>query len=46
MQLIDEDLILSASDLTNFLACEHLLRLELEAVQGMRAHPEISLKGC
>lgn len=39
MQLIDGNLILSASNLTNFLACEHLLRLELEVVHGKRARP-------
>ena len=33
-------LVVSATDLTGFLACEHLLTLEREAAQGVRAKPE------
>lgn len=34
MQLLDEHLLLSASDLVNFLECEHLTALDLEAAHG------------
>jgi predicted RecB family nuclease len=40
MQLIDGKLILSASDLTNFLACEHLTQLELATMRGEYDRPE------
>ena len=40
MQLINEKLILSASDLTNFLACEHLTQLALASLRGELAYPE------
>src|SRR5712691_11549561 len=34
VQLSDGELLLSASDLINFLECEHLTHLDLEAAQG------------
>src|SRR5215211_9203473 len=34
MQLIDEQLLLSASDLINFLECEQLTYLDLETARG------------
>src|SRR4051794_6562326 len=34
MQLVDDRLILSASDLINYLECAHLTRLDLEVVRG------------
>src|SRR3954454_2621588 len=34
MQLVDDRLLLSASDLINYLECAHLTRLDLEVVQG------------
>src|ERR1041385_6914505 len=34
MQLLDEHLLLSASDLINFLECEHLTWLDLEQALG------------
>src|SRR3954451_21720531 len=34
MQLIDDRLILSASDLINYLECAHLTRLDLDVVRG------------
>src|SRR5215469_4169943 len=41
MQLLDEQLILSASDLNNFLACPHLTTLDLAHVRGeLEAGPE------
>ena len=41
MQLLDEQLILSASDLNNFLACPHLTTLDLALMRGvMEAKPE------
>ena len=36
MQLLDQHLLLSASDLVNFLECEHLTWLDLENVHGQR----------
>src|ERR1700682_6108484 len=39
MQLLDGKVILSASDLTGFLACEHLTQLELKAVRGLIERP-------
>lgn len=41
MQLLDEQLILSASDLNNFLACPHLTTLDLAQARGeLEAKPE------
>lgn len=41
MQLVDEQLILSASDLNNFLACPHLTTLDLGRARGeLEAEPE------
>ena len=41
MQLLDEQLILSASDLNNFLACPHLTTLDLAHARGeLEAEPE------
>src|SRR3954464_11450613 len=34
MQLVDDRLLLSASDLINYLECAHLTRLDLEVVRG------------
>src|SRR5690348_13053915 len=34
MQLLDGELVLSASDLTGFAACAHLTQLELQAARG------------
>jgi predicted RecB family nuclease len=39
MQLLDGEIILSASDLTGFLACEHLTQLEMKAVRGLVERP-------
>ncbi|MFY9614728.1 MAG: TM0106 family RecB-like putative nuclease [Candidatus Dormiibacterota bacterium] len=36
MQLLEGQLILSPSDLTGFIACEHLTQLELEVTRGER----------
>jgi predicted RecB family nuclease len=41
MQLLDEQLVLSASDLNNFLACPHLATLDLAQVRGeLEVEPE------
>ena len=41
MQLLDGKLILSASDLNNFLACSHLSTLDLARARGeLEAEPE------
>jgi uncharacterized protein len=40
MQLLDGQLILSPSDLTGFLACEHLTQLELKAARGEITRPD------
>src|SRR5712692_10906727 len=40
MQLIDDALITSATDLTNFLECEHLTQLDLAAARGQLVRPE------
>jgi predicted RecB family nuclease len=40
MRLVDGAPVFSASDLTGFLACDHLLTLELEATGGRIARPE------
>lgn len=41
MQLLDEQLILSASDLNNFLACPHLTTIDLAQARGeLEAKPE------
>ena len=34
MQLLDETVVISATDLNNYLACEHLTTLDLKVVQG------------
>jgi uncharacterized protein len=34
MQVLDDNLILSASDLNNFLACRHLTTLDLARARG------------
>ncbi len=39
MQLLDDALVLSATDLNNFLACEHLTALDLAALRGERGRP-------
>jgi predicted RecB family nuclease len=41
MQLYDGQLLLSPSDLSNYLACPHLTTLELEAEFGARRKPHI-----
>src|SRR6266511_3186857 len=41
MQLYDGKLLLSPSDLSNYLACPHLTTLELEAAHGRRTKPHI-----
>ncbi|HLG69790.1 MAG TPA: TM0106 family RecB-like putative nuclease [Chloroflexota bacterium] len=41
MQLLDNQLILSATDLVHFLECEHLTQLELGAAHGELRAPEI-----
>ncbi len=41
MQLLNDQLILSASDLINFLECEHLTWLDLERAEGrLSAEPK------
>jgi uncharacterized protein len=40
MQLINGKIILSASDLTNYLACEHHTRMDLGSVRGELSCPE------
>ena len=41
MQILDEQLILSASDLNNFLACAHLTTLDLARARGeVEVEPE------
>src|SRR5438105_14154715 len=39
MQSIDGEIVLSASDLTGHLACEHLTQLELAAARGLVPRP-------
>jgi predicted RecB family nuclease len=39
MQFLEGGLVLSASDLTGFAACEHLTQLELSAARGERKRP-------
>jgi uncharacterized protein len=41
MQLFDGKLLLSPSDLSNYLACPHLTTLELETAHGTRTKPHI-----
>ena len=48
MQLVDETIIVSATDLVGYLACDHLVTLELEAAAGrlerpIRHDPELEL---
>ena len=38
----DGSLVVSASDLTGFLECEHLTRLSLEVARGQRARPTLT----
>jgi predicted RecB family nuclease len=40
MQKLDDRIIFSASDITGFLACEHLTQLELRAAQGLITRPQ------
>lgn len=40
MQLLEGELVLSATDLVGYLACEHLTGLELGAAQGQRNRPQ------
>ncbi|MFN8027112.1 MAG: TM0106 family RecB-like putative nuclease [Acidimicrobiia bacterium] len=40
MQLLEGELVLSASDLTGFAACAHLTQLELSVVRGERTRPD------
>jgi uncharacterized protein len=39
MHLLDGEIVLSATDLTGFLECEHLTQLELKAVRGLIERP-------
>ncbi len=39
MQLVDGTIIVSATDLVGYLACDHLVTLELEAAAGERERP-------
>src|SRR5437773_8492816 len=39
MQILDGQLILSASDLVGYLACAHLTVLERDAAEGLRPRP-------
>jgi uncharacterized protein len=39
LQLLDDAIVLSATDLNNFLACEHLTALDLQALRGHVARP-------
>lgn len=39
MQLLDDDLVVSPTDLTKSLACDHLTRLDVEVARGMRPKP-------
>jgi len=39
VQMVDGDLLVSATDLTRFLACRHLTRLDLEVARGERRAP-------
>src|SRR5205823_10720198 len=41
MQLYNGKLLLSPSDLANYLACQHLTTLELETAHGTRTKPHI-----
>lgn len=50
MQLIDDRMVYSATDLVGFVACEHLMNLELAATAGLvskpfRDDPELDLIG-
>src|SRR3954447_988875 len=40
MQLVDDRLLLSASDLINYLECAHLTRLDVEVVRGEKVLDE------
>jgi uncharacterized protein len=40
VQVLDGELVLSASDLTGFAACAHLTQLELQAARGERERPD------
>jgi predicted RecB family nuclease len=39
MQLLEGEIVLSATDLTGFLECEHLTQLELKAAKGLLVRP-------
>src|ERR1700694_2872987 len=39
MHLLDGEIVLSPTDLTGFLECEHLTQLELKAVRGLIERP-------
>jgi uncharacterized protein len=40
LQLLAGRVVYSASDLNNYLACEHLMSLDMEVVHGVRERPE------
>jgi predicted RecB family nuclease len=40
MQILDGRFVYSATDLNNYLACEHLTSLDMEVVRGARKRPE------
>ena len=40
MQLLEGEMVLSATDLTGFLECEHLTQLELKAAKGLLVRPD------
>jgi uncharacterized protein len=40
MQLLEGEMVLSATDLTGFLECEHLTQLELKAARGVIVRPD------
>jgi hypothetical protein len=44
MQLIDGQPVFAATDLVGFLACEHLVGLELAALAGLVAKPIGSIR--
>ena len=41
MQLLEDRLIASATDVVNFLACEHLTQLDLRAARGELTRPVV-----
>lgn len=40
MRLIQSSILLSASDLSNFVGCKHLTNLDLDVAQGVRSKPD------